>query len=258
MARTTVHERPVTNAPFAPPSPWHEAVIERIEPQTPHVKSIFLRTSIAPHEAGQHIDVRLTAPDGYQAQRSYSIASAPGSTIMELAVERLDNGEVSPFLDDVAQPGDPIEIRGPIGGHFIWRGEDGGPLLLIAGGSGVAPLMAMLRHRAVVAPETDAMLVYSARSWQELIFREELLSAAENDPRFRLVVTTTRGARQRPSDYERRLDGATIREIITRWAQTPKHVYVCGATPFVETVADALVGEGIPAGEIRTERYGGP
>jgi ferredoxin-NADP reductase len=247
----------VTNAPLAPQSPWHEAVIERIEPQTPRVKSIFLRTSIEPHEAGQHIDVRLTAPDGYSAQRSYSIASAPGSKSVELAVERLENGEVSPFLDDVAQPGDPIEIRGPIGGHFIWRGEDGGPLLLIAGGSGVAPLMAMLRHRAAVAPDTHALLVYSTRTWQELIFRDELLAAEQRDPRFRLVVTTTRDARHRPSDYERRLDGPTLMEIVGRWAQSPSHVYVCGATSFVETVADALVAEGIPAGDIRTERYGG-
>jgi ferredoxin-NADP reductase len=247
----------VTNAPVEPQSPWHQAVIERIEPRTSRVKSIFLRTSLARHEAGQHIDVRLTAPDGYQAQRSYSIASAPGGDIIELAVERLEDGEVSPFLDDVALPGDAIEIRGPIGGHFVWRTEDGGPLLLIAGGSGVAPLMAMLRHRAAGARDTNALLVYSARTWEELIFREELLEAERRDPRFRFVVTTTREPRHRPQDFERRLDGALLGDIIRRWGELPRHVYVCGATAFVETVADALVSQGLPAGDIRTERYGG-
>jgi ferredoxin-NADP reductase len=247
----------VTTPPDAPLSPWREAVIERIEAQTPRVKSIFLRAPLAPHDAGQHVDVRLTAPDGYSAQRSYSIASAPGVEYLELAVERLDHGEVSPFLHDVALPGDAIELRGPIGGHFVWRQADGGPLLLIGGGSGVAPLMAMLRHRAIVSPDTEALLVYSSRTWDDLIFRDELLRAEATQAHFRLAVTTTREPRHRPGDFDRRLDGQLLRKILDAWGKSPRVVYVCGATAFVETVADALVADGIPAGRIRTERYGG-
>ncbi|MDQ6635865.1 MAG: ferredoxin reductase [Gemmatimonadota bacterium] len=241
----------------APASPWQTAAIERIVHRTPRVSSLFLRVALAAHEAGQHVDIRLTASDGYQAQRSYSIASPPGAASVELAVERLDNGEVSPFLTDVARAGDTIEVRGPIGGHFIWRAEEGGPLLLVAGGSGVAPLMSMLRHRAAAAPRTPALLAYSARIWDEVIFREELLTAEAGDPNFRLVVTTTREPRHRPADLERRLEREVLREILARWAQTPRLVYVCGATAFVEAVATALVAESIPADRIRTERYGG-
>ena len=238
-------------------SPWQTAVIERIVHRTPRVSSLFLRVPLAAHEAGQHVDIKLTAPDGYQAQRSYSIASAPGAPGIELAVERLENGEVSPFLTEVARTGDTIEVRGPLGGHFIWRAEDGGPLLLVAGGSGVAPLMSMLRHRATTSPGTAALLAYSARLWDEVIFRDELLSAEAEDPNFRLVLTTTREPRHRPADLERRLDREALREIMARWAETPRHVYVCGATAFVESVATALVAEGIPAERVRTERYGG-
>jgi ferredoxin-NADP reductase len=248
----------VTATPLvARASPWQSALIERVVHRTPRVASLFLRSPLARHEAGQHLDIKLTAPDGYQAQRSYSIASAPGAPSIELAVERLDNGEVSPFLTDVARPGDTIEVRGPIGGHFIWRAEDGGPLLLVAGGSGVAPLMAMLRHRATASPGTAALLAYSVRTWDEIIFRDELLSAEADDPNLRLVVTTTREPRHRPADLEQRLDRERLREILARWAHTPRHVYVCGATAFVESVATALVAEGIPADLVRTERYGG-
>lgn len=244
-------------APLARESPWNGAVIERILPRTPRVASIFFRSSIGRHEAGQHVDIRLRAPDGYQAQRSYSIASAPGDPSLELAVERLDDGEVSPYLHDVARSGDTIEMRGPIGGHFIWRGNDGGPLLLVAGGSGIVPLMAILRHRARIAPDTDTLLAYSARTWDELVFRDELLSAEGGDPRLHVVIATTRGPRHRPSDLERRFDRESLRAIVARWGATPRHVYVCGATAFVESVANALVGEGIPSPLIRTERYGG-
>jgi ferredoxin-NADP reductase len=248
----------VTATPLvARASPWQSAVIERIVPRTPRVSSLFLQVPLAIHEAGQHVDIKLTAPDGYQAQRSYSIASAPGAPSLELAVERLDDGEVSPFLHDVARVGDTIEVRGPLGGHFIWRAEDGGPLLLVAGGSGVAPLMSMLRYRATASPGTPALLAYSARTWDELIFRDELLTADADDPSFRLVLTTTRQPGHRPADFDRRLDRELLREILARWAETPRHVYVCGATAFVESVATALVAEGIPADRVRTERYGG-
>lgn len=239
------------------PSRWQEAFIERLLPRTPRVISVFLRAGLGPFEAGQHIDVRLTAPDGYQAQRSYSIASAPGSEIIELAIERLDDGEVSPYFHDIARAGDAIEVRGPIGGHFIWRGEDGGPLLLVAGGSGIVPLMAMLRHRTAVAPDTPALLVYSARTWNDLVYRDELLSAQARQPHFAFVVTTTREPRHRLNDFDRRLDQALLRDVLTHWRQTPRHSYVCGSNVFVEAVTTNLVLETVPASSIRAERYGG-
>jgi ferredoxin-NADP reductase len=244
--------------PAAPTdSNWREARIERLLPRTPRVISVFLRAALGTHEAGQHVDVRLTAPDGYQAQRSYSIASAPGSESIELAIERLEDGEVSAYFHDVARSGDTVEVRGPIGGHFIWRGEDGGPLLLVAGGSGIVPLMAMLRHRAAVGPDTFALLVYSARTWNDLVYRDELLAAQANQERFDLVVTTTRESRHRPNDFERRLDRTLLRDILDRWRQTPRHTYVCGSDAFVEAVTSNLVREAIPAISIRAERYGG-
>jgi ferredoxin-NADP reductase len=149
----------------AAPARWQQAIIERIEPQTPRVISVFLRSGLQSQAAGQHVDVRLTAPDGYQAERSYSIASAPAIGGIELAIERLEDGEVSLFFHEVARPGDAIEIRGPIGGHFVWRAQDGGPILLIAGGSGVVPLMAMVREWSVTQSKTPVLLVYSARTW---------------------------------------------------------------------------------------------
>ncbi|HSS69556.1 MAG TPA: FAD-binding oxidoreductase [Casimicrobiaceae bacterium] len=246
----------MTDAATTAPSRWQRAVIERLLPQTPRVISVFLRASLGAHEAGQHVDVRLTAPDGYEAQRSYSIASAPGDESLELAIERLDHGEVSPYFHEVAQPGDAIELRGPVGGHFIWRREDGGPLLLVGGGSGIVPLMAMLRHRAVVARDTKALLIYSARTWDELVYRDELLAEQARDTQFDLVLTTTREARHRRGDFDRRLDRTLLRDILGSWRQTPLHVYVCGSNAFVEAVTTHLVEE-IPASSIRTERYGG-
>ena len=244
-------------APAGEPSRWREAVIERVVRQTPRVVSIFVSATLANHEAGQHLDVRLTAPDGYQAQRSYSIASAPGAPSVELAIERLEEGEVSSYFHDVAQPGDSFEVRGPIGGHFVWRREDGGPILLIGGGSGVVPLVAMVRQRALSAPDTPALLVYSARAWDELIFRDELLEADGRESSFHLALTTTRELRRRVRDFDRRLDRALLREILGRWGQTPRHAYVCGSNAFVGSVTDDLVHEGIPAPRVRAERYGG-
>jgi ferredoxin-NADP reductase len=238
-------------------SRWQETVIERLLPRTPRVLSVFLQSNLGPYEAGQHVDVRLTAPDGYQAQRSYSIASAPGAEQIELAIERLDNGEVSPYFHQIAQPGDAIEVRGPIGGHFIWRPEDGGPLLLIAGGSGIVPLMSMLRHRTAVAPDTPALLVYSVRTWSDLAYREELLTMQAREATFALVATTTREPRRRPDDFDRRLDRTLLRAILSRWRETPRHSYVCGSNAFVEAVSTSLVLEAIPAASVRTERYGG-
>lgn len=236
---------------------WREAVIERIERQTQRVRSVFLRAALAPHAAGQHVDVRLTGPDGYQVERSYSIASAPGEALIELAIERLDDGEVSPYFHDVARPGDAIEVRGPIGGHFVWRAADGGPLLMVAGGSGVAPLMAMARHRARSAAQTNALLIYSARTWDEIIFRDELVRADAIQPDFHFVATMTRGPRSRPADFERRIDSAMVAESLARWGCKPRHVFVCGANRFVEAAANALLAAAIAPERIRTERYGG-
>jgi ferredoxin-NADP reductase len=246
-----------TDASSGNSSRWQQAVIERVVHQTPRVTSVFLRSALGPNEAGQHVDVRLTAPDGYQAERSYSIASAPGAGSIELAIERLEGGEVSPYFDEVAMPGDTIEIRGPIGGHFVWRSTDGGPLLLIGGGSGVVPLMAMIRYRAAAALDTKALLVYSSRTWEELIFRDELVGVRASEPNFELVVTTTRGPRHRAHDFDRRLDRSLLREILARWDHAPRHVYVCGANAFVEAVTSALVQEALPPRIIRAERYGG-
>lgn len=238
-------------------SRWHEAVITRILRRTPRVISVFLQVPMGPHVAGQHVDIRLTSPDGYQAQRSYSIASAPGSGDIELAIERLEEGEVSPYFDEVAQPGDRIEVRGPIGGHFIWRAEDGGPTLLVAGGSGVVPLTAIARDWSSATAKTPLLLVYSARIWEELIFRDELLSLEAREPNFTFIATTTRGPRHRQQDFDRRLDRSLLREALTRWGHAPRDVYACGSNSFVEAITTSLVLEAIPPGRIRTERYGG-
>jgi ferredoxin-NADP reductase len=241
----------------AQPSQWQTATIERVERRTPRVVSVFLSASLPRHESGQHLDVRLTAPDGYQAQRSYSIASAPDAPALELAIERLEDGEVSPYFHEVARAHDTFEVRGPIGGHFIWRPEDGGPILLFGGGSGVVPLVAIARHRAAVSPDTEAHLVYSARTWDELIFRDELLQRKSRDPRFALTLTTTRESRRDGVDHDRRLDAALIDDILKRWQRTPRHVYVCGSNAFVEAATSALVAHGVPPRIVRAERYGG-
>ena len=246
-----------TDAAIGVASRWQEAVIDRIVPRTPRVISVFLRVRLDTHIAGQHVDVRLTAPDGYQAQRSYSIASTPGADTIELAIERLEDGEVSPFFHEVARPGDTIEVRGPIGGHFIWRAEDGGPILLIGGGSGIVPLVSIVREWSATGPKTPVLLVYSARTWDELIFRDELLNIATLEPNLTFIATTTRGLPHRAEDFDRRLDRSLLRDALTRWGHTARDVYVCGSNAFVESIASSLVLESVPAARIRTERYGG-
>jgi ferredoxin-NADP reductase len=237
---------------------WQQATVAGIVPQTPTVKSFFLKPERwAGFVAGQHVDVRLTAPDGYQAQRSYSIGSAPGAAEVELAIERLDDGEVSPFFHEVVAPGDAIEMRGPIGGHFIWRKTDGGPLILLGGGSGVVPLMSILRHRAEVAREVPATLVYSARTMAEVIFRDELFARADEDSAFSLFVTVTR---EKPADRRLRagrIDGDLIAEALKRLGGPPRHAYVCGATAFVDVATRLLIDMGVAFPIIRTERFGG-
>lgn len=260
-----------------PQGPWRNAKIERIAQLTPRIKSVFvdvseLASQLASHRAGQHVDVRLTAPDGYAAQRSYSIASASGADAIELIIEKLDDGEVSPFFHDIAEVGDSIEVRGPLGGHFVWRPSDGGPLLLIGGGSGIAPLMAMVRAWAAeptaaagptddeaVPPEVSipVLLICSARTAADLPFRAELLALEAMRPDFTFIAVTTREPPPRPTDLRRRLDTAAIANVLAGWGHTPRHVYVCGANLFAEAVANGLVDAGVPATRIKTERYGG-
>ena len=239
-------------------SPWQTVTIRRIEKRTPRVTSFFLQPSRPfAYRAGQHVDVRLTAPDGYQARRSYSIASAPeaGETI-ELAIERLDDGEVSPFFHDIAAVGDEVELRGPLGGHFVWSDSDGGPLLLVGGGSGVVPLMAMIRHRAARKSTVPAALVFSARIWDEVIFRDDLIGLDDRRDGFDLVLALTREPARRPTDYSRRVDVAMMEQSMVRLPAPPRLAFVCGSNAFVSAAAQALIDAGVPAGLIRTERYG--
>jgi ferredoxin-NADP reductase len=206
------------------------------------------------HLAGQHVDVRLTADDGYQAQRSYSIASAPESPHLELTVERVDDGEVSAWFTEEARPGDQFELRGPIGGHFAWRVEDGGPLLLVAGGSGLVPVMAMLRHRAARGSDVDARLLLSARRLHEVIYRDEL-SAFAADPGVEVAITLTREQPSGWQGFDRRLDHAMLVEVGPPPAAAPR-IFVCGPTGFVERAADLLVALGHDPRAIRAERFG--
>jgi ferredoxin-NADP reductase len=208
----------------------------------------------AGHVAGQHVDVRLTAEDGYQAQRSYSIASPPDDRRVLLTVERLDDGEVSPYLTEVLQPGDQLELRGPIGGYFTWQVASGGPLLLVAGGSGIVPLMAMLRHRAAQQSTVPTRLLYSSRTHDEIIYRSELEQLAA-DPTLIVVHTLTRGQPPEWTGYQRRIDQAMLAEVIWPPSEQPQ-AFVCGPTALVETVASALVRLGYDPLRVKTERFG--
>lgn len=234
---------------------WHLAdVIEAIT-ETPRVTTLALAVpGWTGHLPGQHVDVRLTAPDGYQAQRSYSIASAPDGERIELTVERLDDGEVSPYLVDVLRSGDQLELRGPIGGYFTWDVTDGGPLLLIAGGSGVAPLMAMLRHRARLGSDVPARLLASSRSIEDVIYREELAQLAA-DPALQVIHTLTRVQPPGWDGYRRRIDAAMLAEVAWSPEARPR-CYVCGPTQLVESVASALVDVSHEPARIKTERFG--
>jgi ferredoxin-NADP reductase len=234
--------------------PWRVAGVTHVRPETAHASTLVLDVPGWPgHLAGQHVDVRLTAEDGYQAERSYSIASGPEDTALELTVERLDDGEVSPYLTDVLQPGDPLELRGPIGGYFAWRAQLEGPLLMVAGGSGVVPMRSMLRHRAAAGGRGPATLLLSAQHLEDVIYREELDAAASAGVDVRL--TLTRGAPPGWDGYSRRVDREMLAEVGPPPSQNPR-VYVCGPTPFVENAADLLVELGHPPGVVHTERFG--
>jgi ferredoxin-NADP reductase len=229
-------------------------VVELLE-ETARTKSVALELpDWLGHSAGQHVDVRLTAEDGYQAQRSYSIASAPEDAAVVLTVERLDDGEVSPYLVDELRPGDQLELRGPIGGYFVWEASLGGPLLLVAGGSGVAPLHSILRHHRAIGSTVPVRLLYSARSLAEVIYREELLGSAV-DGTVDIRFTLTREQPEGWDGYGRRIDHELLAEVAWPPSTRPL-IYACGPTTFVETAASVLVALGHDPGRIRTERFG--
>src|SRR5919112_424052 len=235
---------------------WRLAEVVEVVPETPRTKSLVLDVpDWEGHKAGQHVDVRLTAPDGYQAQRSYSIASAPEDERLVLTVDRLDDGEVSPYLTDVLIAGDKLELRGPIGGYFTWEAEDGGPLLLVGGGSGVVPLMAMIRHRAAVSSGVPARLLYSSRAYEEIIYRKELEKLAARDGSLEVIHTLTRSRPEGWSGYDRRIDTEMLAEVGWPPDESPL-AFVCGPTPLVEAVGAALVGLGHNPVRVKTERFG--
>jgi ferredoxin-NADP reductase len=233
---------------------WQLAEVVDVLTETPRVKTIaFDVAGWAGHRAGQHVDVRLTAEDGYQAERSYSIASAPNGTRLALTVVRIADGEVSPYLADELKPGDRIELRGPVGGYFVWEPPQGGPLLLVAGGSGIAPLMAMIRLRAAAGSDVDTRLQFSSRGWDDIIYREELERLDGNG----LTVVHTLTSSQPPgwTGYARLVDAEMLAEVGPSPAERPR-VYVCGPTPFAEAVTEALVHLGHDPQAIKTERFG--
>jgi len=256
----------VTDGPELAPSvvrpsriEWRAARVVDVVLETAHAKTLVLDVSGWPgHSAGQHVDVRLTADDGYQAQRSYSIASEPMRGTIAITVERLDDGEVSPYLTDALGVGDRLELRGPIGGYFVWEPSMTGPLYLVGGGSGVVPLMAMLRTRAAAAPRVrsaaPATLLYSARSWEDVIYRDELARLGA-DPDVRVAYTLTRSQPNGWTGFTRRIDADMLTETAPPVSADP-HIYVCGPTPLVEGVARTLVELGYDPARVKTERFG--
>ena len=250
--------------PAPTPTAWQCAVVERVVIETYRARTFTLRLN-EPRSflAGQHYDVRLTAPDGYQAQRSYSIASAPSDNTgtIDLTVELIPDGEVSPYFHEVVQPGDVLEVRGPIGGPFTWTVEMGGPLLLAAGGSGVVPIRSILAYRESVAPELPALLIYSARSPQDIIYRPWLDDLDQHNRNVSVRYSLTRQQPPGWMGYTRRIDSAMLQECLDELATLNGHAdtplcYVCGPTGFVETAADALLAVGIPEPAVKTERFG--
>jgi ferredoxin-NADP reductase len=231
---------------------WLVAAVTETVTETPRVRTLVLDVpGWSGHRAGQHVDVRLTAEDGYQAERSYSIASAPGEPLA-LTVERLDDGEVSPYLVDEVVPGDRFQLRGPIGGYFVWE-PDGAtePLFLVAGGSGIVPLMAMLRLRRAAGSTVPAKLLYSSRTIDDVIYRDELDHLGAD-----VVQTLTRAQPPGWQGYARRVDLELLRDVAYPPQESPR-VFVCGPTSFVEAASEGLVALGHRPGRIRTERFGG-
>jgi ferredoxin-NADP reductase len=231
---------------------WQIAKVRAVTAETASVRTITLDVPDWPgHQAGQHLDIRLTAEDGYVAERSYSIASAPDEPVA-ITVERLEDGEVSPYLTDELRAGDDLELRGPVGGYFTWDPEDGGPLLLLAGGSGVVPLRSILRHRERTGGTVPARLLYSSRTLDDVIYRAELDQPARG---VEVIHTLTRHQPPGWPGYARRVDAALLAEVAWPPAGMPL-AYICGPTSFVETVSQALVQYGYPPERVKTERFG--
>jgi ferredoxin-NADP reductase len=238
------------------PLEWQIATVKSLRNETPEVKTLTLGLpDWSAHRPGQHYDVRLTAEDGYSAQRSYSVASEPERRgEIDITVERIADGEVSPFLDDTVVVGDRFEVRGPIGGYFVWDRSIGGPLLLVAGGSGVVPLMAMLRHRAAAGVKDPARLLYSARTYEQIIYADELEKLARREG-LTVTYTLTRSQPAGWTGYARRIDDAMLKDVSGPLGSDAL-AFICGPTALVEVAADGLERVGLPAERIKTERFG--
>ena len=235
---------------------WQLSDVTGLVDQTPRIRTIELDAPGWPgHLPGQHVDVRLTADDGYQAQRSYSIATPADGSRLAITVERIEEGEVSPYLASELRPGDKLELRGPIGGFFVWEPSRGGPLLLAAGGSGIVPLMAMLRDRVAMRSWVSVRLLVSSRSWDDVIYRSELEEIGRDEMGIEIIYALTRSQPPDWLGYDRRVDREMLAEVA--WPTTDRPLcYVCGPTGFVETVASALVELGHAPEMVRTERFG--
>lgn len=236
---------------------WQQGEVVATQAETPRTKSITLNVpGWVGHRAGQHVDVRLTAEDGYQAERSYSIASPPEEQPrLTLTVELIADGEVSPYLTNELRVGDKLELRGPIGGYFVWQASMGGPLLLIAGGSGIVPLMAIIRHRGATESNVPTRLLYSSRSYDDIIYRDELDRLVKGESLLEVRHTLTRETPTGWMGYHRRIDADMLRDVIWPSDQQPI-MYVCGPTPFVETAANGLTSLGQDPRSVKTERFG--
>jgi ferredoxin-NADP reductase len=236
---------------------WQIATVASTHDETPTVRTFTLGLpDWSGHRPGQHVDVRLTAEDGYSVERSYSIASEPERAgEVDITVERIEGGEVSPFLHEVVVPGDRLEVRGPIGGYFVWEAALGGPLLLVAGGSGVVPLMAMARHRARSGMTIPTRLLFSSRTFDEIIYRDELDQLSSPANGFEVTHTLTRGEPPGWTGLSRRIDEAMLADALQPLGAATR-AYACGPTALVEVVANSLVRLGLPPDRIRTERFG--
>jgi ferredoxin-NADP reductase len=243
---------------------WRVATVKRVSVASSRTRTLVLDVPNWPgHRAGQHVDVRLTADDGYQTERSYSIASPPESAHLALTIERLEDGEVSPYLSDELRAGDKLELRGPIGGYFIWDVAVGGPLLLVGGGSGIVPLMSMIRHRAAALAKADTLarqmlktrLLYSSRRWEDVIYRGELERLASADESLEVKLTITREPPPGWTGYSRRIDREMLEEVAWPASEKPR-TFVCGPTPLVEGVSASLVELGHLPALVKTERFG--
>ena len=236
---------------------WQVATVAAFKDETAHVRTLTLDVpGLTDYKPGQHVDIRLTAADGYQAQRSYSIASAPGNGAkVELTVERVEGGEVSPFLHDQVVVGDKFEVRGPIGGYFVWDGMMAAPLLLVAGGSGIVPLMSIIRHRAHIGSTAPCTLLYSSKTAADIIYAAELETLAARNDGLRVIHTLTREQPAGWTGYSRRIDQQMLGEVLAAAGPEPS-VFSCGPTPLVEVAATSLVALGLAPSQVRTERFG--